>query len=43
MCRVEGTHYGKRVTGNSYVELTNQKEVKKANEAVETATAEKAN
>jgi predicted secreted hydrolase len=43
MCRVEGTHHGKRVTGNSYVEITNQKEVKKVNEAAETVTAEKVN
>lgn len=28
MCRVTGTHHGKPVTGNSYVEITNRKEVK---------------
>ncbi|SNC77174.1 Predicted secreted hydrolase [Hymenobacter gelipurpurascens] len=38
MCRVEGTHNGNPVTGNSYVEITNRSEVKKAREAVEEAT-----
>lgn len=28
MCRVTGTQHGKPVTGNSYVEITNRKEVK---------------
>jgi predicted secreted hydrolase len=28
MCRVTGTHNGKPVSGNSYVEITNRKEVK---------------
>ncbi|MDF7812683.1 lipocalin family protein [Hymenobacter sp. YC55] len=39
MCRVEGTHNGKPVTGNSYVEITNRSEAKKAREASETITA----
>ncbi|TGE05533.1 lipocalin family protein [Hymenobacter fodinae] len=39
MCRVEGTHHGKPVKGNSYVEITNRSEVKKAREAAEEVTA----
>ncbi|OUJ73544.1 lipocalin family protein [Hymenobacter crusticola] len=35
MCRVTGTHNGKPVTGNSYVEITNRREVKKAKAVVE--------
>ncbi|HEX8349603.1 MAG TPA: lipocalin family protein [Hymenobacter sp.] len=38
MCRVTGTHNGQPVTGNSYVEITNRREVKKAKQVVETAT-----
>ncbi|UOQ75491.1 hypothetical protein MUN84_12365 [Hymenobacter sp. 5516J-16] len=35
MCRVEGTHHGKPVRGNSYVEITNRSEVKKIREGAE--------
>ncbi|UPL49170.1 lipocalin family protein [Hymenobacter sublimis] len=35
MCRVEGTHHGKPVHGNSYVEITNRSEVKKVREGAE--------
>ncbi|MBO3272563.1 lipocalin family protein [Hymenobacter defluvii] len=38
MCRVSGTHYGKSVTGRSYVEITNRKEKRKVKEAVANAS-----
>ncbi|RPD46119.1 hypothetical protein DNI29_14005 [Hymenobacter sediminis] len=39
MCRVEGTHHGKPVKGNSYVEITNRSEVKKVREVADEVTA----
>ncbi|MBC6991660.1 lipocalin family protein [Hymenobacter sp. BT491] len=38
MCRVTGTHNGKPVTGTSYVEITNRKESKQQQKAVEAIT-----
>ncbi|ALD22077.1 lipocalin family protein [Hymenobacter sp. DG25A] len=40
MCRVTGTHHGQPVTGNSYVEITNRKEVKNKKAAPANTTAE---
>ena len=39
MCRVEGTHHGKPVKGNSYVEITNRSEVKKVREVADEVSA----
>ncbi|MBC8083717.1 MAG: hypothetical protein H7Z21_10945 [Hymenobacter sp.] len=39
MCRVTGTHHGQPVTGNSYVELTNQKKSPKKNQPPPKAAA----
>ncbi|WP_045687024.1 lipocalin family protein [Hymenobacter sp. AT01-02] len=39
MCRVEGTHNGQPVKGNSYVEITNRREAKKARQAAEVVKA----